>query len=135
MCSKAIELKNVVIICASDDIAETIELYNLINSSISDEPLGLTDSEKSTDSRSESSDSDSDNSQERRSTSNCSSSSLSSASDDSDSTIYPDNEYSNRAQNFYFGDRKMEETVDAMPEREFRELFRMTRRVFELLLF
>ena len=41
MCSKAIELKNVVIICASDDIAETIELYNLINSSISDESLGL----------------------------------------------------------------------------------------------
>ena len=79
MCSKAIELKNVVIICASDDIAETIELYNLINSSISDEPLGLTDSEKSTDSTSESSDSDSDNSQESRSTSNCSSSSLSSA--------------------------------------------------------
>ena len=29
----------------------------------------------------------------------------------------------------------MEETVDAMPERQFRELFRMTHRVFELLLF
>ena len=72
---------------SSDDIADTIELYNLINSSISDEPIGLTDSEKSTDSTTESYDSDSDNSNESRSTSNCSSSSVSSASDDSDSTI------------------------------------------------
>ena len=120
---------------SSNESNDTIDIYNLINSSITDEPGGLTDSDKSTDSSRESYDSDSDGSEISRSTSNCSSSSVSSASNDSDSTIYPDKEYNNRAQNFYFGDRKMQATVDAMPEREFRELFRMTKRIFELLLF
>ena len=92
---------------SSNESNDTIDIYNLINSSITDEPGGLTDSDKSTDSSTESYDSESDGREISRSTSNYSSSSVPSASDDSDSTIYPYEEYNNRAQHFYFGDRKM----------------------------
>ena len=43
-----------------------------------------------------------------------------------------DNDYSNRKKNFSFGDRSLLKRVEEMAPRAFREVFRMTKRVFEI---
>ena len=45
-----------------------------------------------------------------------------------------DNDYSNRKKNFLFGDRSLLKRVEEMAPRAFREVFRMTKRVFEIFL-
>ena len=45
-----------------------------------------------------------------------------------------DNDYSNRKKNFSFGDRSLLKRVEEMAPRAFREVFRMTKRVFEIFL-